>query len=172
MPCSCDQTHPCLGRGLVERRRIFAFVRSCEAFDQAVREVGLTCREETYRLPDSLRVLDDKLLRAQDSLQHRNRLVLCRAIAFFQHPNQLGQNDGRDEARSRLATFVFYQVNGLGRLSWVVLRNVADENIGIEPDHRPDPRRLIAAFMASTETGFCGRRIMPLSVRTSSVAAL
>src|SRR6266567_4387682 len=172
VPRSPDQAHACLRCALVERCRVFASVRSGDAIDQAVREIGLARLEKPHGLPDGLGVLDDKLLRAQDSLQYRDDLALGGAIAFFKNPYQLGQSHRGYEAWSSLAAFRFDQVDRLGRLLRVVLGDIPDEKVGIEPDHRPEPRRLIAAFMASTETGFRGRRTMPLSARTSSVAGL
>lgn len=65
----------------------------------------------------------------------------------------------------------FDKVNCLGRLTKIVLRDVTYENVGIQTDRWRAARRLIAAFVALIDTAVAGRRIIPLSDRTSSVAA-
>src|SRR4030095_688683 len=139
--------------------------------DQAIREVGAARLEQAQGLPDRFGFLDHKLPRAQDALQDGDDLGLGAAVALLQHPDQFGEGNGRHKPRPRLVAFIFYQLDSLGGLPRIVLRDVAQEGVGIESDHQRAPRRLIAAFIALIEIGLGGRLTMPLSERTSSVAA-
>lgn len=47
----------------------------------------------------------------------------------------------------------FHETSGFRGFAPIVLGDVANEDVGVETDHRPAPRRLIAAFIASIETG-------------------
>ncbi len=116
--------------------------------------------------------LNRELPGSQDSLQYGDDLCLDAPVAALENPYEFGQHDRRDEASARLAAFFFDDVSSFRGLPTIVLRDVTNEDVGIETKHRLARRRLIAAFIALIETGDTGLRIIPLSERTSSVAGL
>src|SRR5262249_25618944 len=64
-----------------------------------------------------------------------------------------------------------HQAGCRGGLARIVLRDVPNDDVGIEADHLPEPARAIASFIASMVTGLAGLEIKPFRWRTSRVAA-
>lgn len=119
---------------------------------------------------------------ARSALSTRNCLVAsipCRTwhdfrlgqvVAALQHPGDLDQRNRGDEPWLGGAEFCLDQAGRGFRLFWTILGQVPHDNVGVQADHWPLARFLIARFISSTERGFL-TWTMPRSSVTSRVVA-
>jgi len=167
---SGKQGHADRGGGLVEGDCALAPCRSGRALDQAISKIRLSVLEEAKRLPNGFRFLHDQLARFQDVTDNLAPLAPRSGIATRGHPHDLCQHDKSDKAGIGLAALALDKGRGPSRLDRIILGDVANKHIGVNPDQRPAPRRRIAFFMLSIDTGFAGLRRSPLRARTSATA--
>src|SRR5208283_5164391 len=100
------------------------------------------------------------------------------AVSAIEDPHRLDHRHHADEAGIVLGQAEFHDIRGDRRLHWVILREVANENVGIEPDHPSRARRLSPAAPSATalrirsiETGRRGRGSMAFSAETGSLGS-
>jgi DNA invertase Pin-like site-specific DNA recombinase len=132
--------------------------------DDGIRIVGSGRLIGSEREIMRFRLLDDEILRSQQSFDDGCDVRPWSPVSPRQHPRGLDQGHGGDEPR-RLRGEAFDQLRRGGGLGGFVLGEVSDEHIGVETDHAPLAPAIIAAFMSSRLTGWGGRRRMPFSER-------
>lgn len=147
---------------LVEGDRGVASRRVVDLAHERIGEAGGGVAVEDDGGPPVLGVLELEVGRSRDLFEGGDDLSPPETVRRLQHPHQLAQSDPREEetlAPTRGALDDGGRRFGLRR---VVLYQVADENVGIEPGHPPPAARCrMAACMASTETAL--RRLPPAS---------
>jgi len=92
---------------------------------------------DRLRLID-LRLLDDQFLGAQQPLEHRGDLAPRRLVGAIKHAHRLHQRHCGNEA-TRLSGEALDQLGSCGGLHGIVLREVANEDVRIEPHVRVAP---------------------------------
>jgi putative transposase len=167
-----QEAHAGLRGALVEGDHLVAASGHRHAGNEAVGKVAALAID-AQRLPHLLGLLHYQSLRAQQTLQRLRNQFARSVIAALQHPNELNQHHLRQVARFGIRQ-ALDQGRGLGRLLGVVLREVAHQHIGIQPDHRAAsaPAAAIAAFIASIDTATARFGRMPFRPVTGSVAAI
>src|SRR5271155_3636609 len=77
-------------------------------------------------------------------------------ISALEHPNKLSERCHADETGIAGTELVFDETRRLRRLPGIVLRDIADENVGIESNHRR-LRRLRSAAPFATAASMSAR---------------
>ena len=156
----------------VERDCALASRGGGATFEQAIREIGFALLEEAQCLPGGLGILHDKLPSAEHPAHDLSHLASRSGVAAFRHPHDLDQGDQPHEARRGFGALSLDECGGAPGLDRIVLGNVTNEDIGVDPDQCAAPRERTAAFMSSTDTGVAVLRNNPFSDLTSATAGL
>lgn len=146
----------------VECHRIFAAGDSTELGDDGIGEVGTatTCGE---RGSDDRVAVDSELPGIEKALDQLGTASGTDLVGASQHPVQLDDGDQAEETRVVLAQHVDHHGRRC-RLSRFVLNQVADDDVGIEPDHGTEvvAPAAMASSMSSRVTSPDGRGTAPL----------
>src|SRR5262249_44816507 len=105
----------------------------------------------------------------QDLPEQTRDLGLLVSIQVTQDPDDLAKHERIDVERLVLDACAAKEPIHFGRLEGIVLRDVSDQNVGVQPPHAGRrTRRRIAAFICSTVRAACpGRRRIPFNSLTS-----
>src|ERR1700751_1579393 len=67
--------------------------------------------------------------------ERRGDLLVRQSIDLLEDPNRLCYRDQTDETRAVFRQAMFHDVGCFGGLNWVILCEVADKDVRVEPDH-------------------------------------
>src|SRR5262245_12747405 len=134
--------------------------RPAELADEGVGQIERPV-ETTECKTDRVGALDNDLRRIHKGGDHLRRLRPADLVGAAQYPVDLDESDDADEALVLLGQSLD-QVSRPRRLLRIVLRDVANQDIRIEADHRPRPSTAawaIASSISSRLTGVSGATI-------------
>src|SRR5207302_10931905 len=94
---------------------------------------------------DFLFALDHEDVGLQHALDGSRDVGVREPIGALENPHGFGHGDDADEAAILLGQLPFDELRRLRRLNRIVLREVADEDVGAEPDHLRLRRRATSA---------------------------
>src|SRR5680860_723508 len=154
----------------VERHRVLASCVLAQRTDQGIHQV-LPVGHPRQGAANGVGLSHADLLGIQERADDRCRVGGGDTVRTSQHPVQLHQNDEADEA-GPFVVQALDQPCGPQRLLVVVLDDVADQDVGIEADHRRARSAAPAATassMSSSDTGTTGAGTIPLSAVTEAV---
>src|SRR5215472_3748821 len=135
--------------------------------DQCILKLSGAALEGKSSLEDLLFVLNLKRVCSQqvfDMASDFRRSLLQEAA---QHPNDFKNSNQANEPRILFAQMPIDNLISLACLLWIVLQQIAQDDVGIETDHRwkrSVAPASIAAFISSIEIGRLSLRTLPLSL--------
>jgi len=135
--------------------------------DQSVGEIGVSVAQLQHGGEHLGIVLDPQGFGLQQAFHYGGERPAPEPVVPLQHPSQLGRYDQADEARLGCGQALQEGrcFRGLGR---VILGDVADENVGVEPDQRP-PRLRASRLTAPSAGAWRSRRIETGRLRAGTI---
>ncbi|OJV27141.1 MAG: hypothetical protein BGO26_16915 [Actinobacteria bacterium 69-20] len=151
----------------VEGLRALAASRSAEFGDHRVRKVHPAATFGQGRTHD-LVSFDSQLARIQQAVQHLDAARARYLVGATQNPVHLDNCHEAQITRVRLGQILDEGRRDRG-LPWIILNEVADNDVGVEPDHRTSVApAAMASFMSATVTGRVGGGTEPFKSLTDA----
>ncbi len=107
--------------------------------DHVVGEVAPPAPVVLQRPANDILLVDLELNGRKHLLQNRHDRGLLQTIRPAQHPDEPAEDDGSETAAFALSHGPGDESTGAPGLRRVVLRQIPDEDVGVEPDHRRRP---------------------------------
>src|SRR5258708_36800938 len=129
----------------VEGKRAGAARFGAERPDEGIGERAAPLLERDHGGKDFLLALDRDDVGLQHALDGGRDLGACKPVGAIEDPGGFGHGDDADETAIVLGQLPLDEPRRLRGLNGIVLRQVADQDVGIEPDHRRLRRRATSA---------------------------
>src|SRR5271165_1069112 len=102
-------------------------------------------------------VFHDQRIGLEYSLDNSGNFFLSEAVEAFQYPYCLCERNNANEPWRLLGQVVFHHDCGFARLHWVVLREVPNQNVGIETNHFRARARYLSVAPAAIASSISSR---------------
>lgn len=96
-------------------------------------EVRAACAEVLDGEPYDLSSFELELGDSQNRLQDLQNLPSAPSVTTLQHPDELAEDDAADESRLVGTALPLNEISGQPRLLRIVLNQVADQDVGVNP---------------------------------------
>src|ERR1700730_2606117 len=120
--------------------------------DQIVRKVSPSDPIGLQTSSNQSIILDSELIHFKNLFQFGNQLKLSLTVATSEYPDQFTKNDYREKKWFAIAQAVCNDYFNGGKLSFVVGREVSNQNVRVQASHCLEKPSAIASFISLTET--------------------
>lgn len=111
--------------------------------------------ERNHGREDFLLVLYREHVGLEYALDGSGDFVGSQAIGTVKNPNGFDHDDNAKKTGALFGQSALYHLRCFCRLSWIILREVPDQDVGVKPYHRREVCRTVSAAPFATASFIC-----------------